>query len=175
MKASVRILITVVAIVVVAVSVALFVVLPILRNVDSNRVAIADRHQKLAKLQEVTRRITNLQDEIARLEDALRFFDSRLPAETEIDVILREVWVIAESKLLTARSIRTRKTEVAARYNAQPITMTFEGPFEGFYEFLLGLERLPRITNVREMVVQKSPTLEGHVQADITVDIFFER
>jgi Tfp pilus assembly protein PilO len=155
--------------------VALFVVWPVLRNIDANRAAIADRHQKLAKLQEVTRRITNLQDEIGRLEDALRFFDSRLPTETEIDVILREVWVIAESKALTARSVRTRKAEMAARYNAQPITMTFEGPFEGFYQFLLGLERLPRITKVREMVLQKSPTIEGHVQADITVDIFFEK
>jgi len=175
MKASVRILVTVAAVVVIGVSVALFVVLPVLRNIDANRAAIADRHQKLAKLQEVTRRITNLQEEIGRLEDALRFFDSRLPTETEIDVILREVWVIAESKALTARSVRTRKTETAARYNTQPITMTFEGPFGGFYEFLLGLERLPRITKVREMVIQKSPTIEGHVQADITVDIFFER
>lgn len=175
MKASVRVLVTVAAIVVIGVSVALFVVLPILRNIDANRVAIADRHQKLAKLQEVTRRITNLQDEIGRLEDALRFFDSRLPTETEIDAILRDVWLIAESKALTARSVRTRKTETAARYSTQPITMTFEGPFGGFYEFLLGLERLPRITKVREMVIQKSPTVEGQVQADITVDIFFER
>jgi Tfp pilus assembly protein PilO len=151
------------------------VVLPILRHIDTNRAAIADRHEKLAKLQEVTRRITNLQDEIGRLEDALRFFDGRLPTETEIDVILREVWLIAESKSLTTRSVRTRKPEIAVRYNAQPITMTFEGPFGGFYEFLLGLERLPRITRVREMVIQKSPTVEGHVQADITVDIFFER
>jgi len=175
MKASVRILITVAAAVVVAVSATFFVVMPIVRHTDEDRAAIADRYQKLAKLQEVTRRITNLQGEITRLEGALQFFDSRLPAETEIDVILREVWVIAESKALTTRSVRTRRPETTARYNAQPITVTFEGSFDGFYEFLLGLERLPRITKVREMMIQKSPTTEGQIQADITVDIFFEK
>jgi Tfp pilus assembly protein PilO len=175
MKASLRILITVAASVALAVAVALLVILPHSRSIGADRQVIAERSAKLTRLQEVTRRITNLQEEVHRLESALRFFDSRLPAETEIDVILREVWVIAESKALTPRSIRTKKPEQGARCNAQPITMTFEGPFQGFYEFLLGLECLPRITKVREMAIQKCPTQEGSILVDMTVDIFYEK
>jgi Tfp pilus assembly protein PilO len=174
MKGSMRILLTLLGIVVVTVAVVFVVVRPLGQRVAADQEAIRDRRDQLVKLQRVARRIDDLQEEIKRLEDALAFFEDRLPQEREIEVILREVWVTAEARSLAARSIRTMKVEAAARYNAQPISLTLEGPFAGFYEFLLCLEQLPRITKVREMQIQKSPTEPGAVLVDMVVDIFFE-
>jgi Tfp pilus assembly protein PilO len=70
---------------------------------------------------------------------------------------------------------RVEVSETMPRYNSQPITLSLEGPFENFYEFLLGLERLPRLTKVRQMQVTKSPLAEGVVQVDLLMDIFFEK
>ena len=175
MTASGRILLTLGGTAVVAAAVSLLVALPVYRTMKVDRAVTAERRDKLVRLQEVTRRITDLQQEVTRLEGALKFFDSRLPAQTELDVILREVWTIAESKSLVPRSVRTKKAEAGPRCNSQPISIAFEGSFQSFYEFLLGLERLPRITKVREMHLQKSMANEGQVLVDMTMDIFYEK
>jgi len=175
MTGPIRILLTVLGLVAVAVAMAILVVMPALRQTEADRVAIQDRRAQLVKLQRVAARISDLKKEVGRLEEALTFFEDRLPQEREIDVILREVWLIAESKSLTPRSVRTSAAETMPRYNSQPITLSLEGPFESFYEFLLGLERLPRLTKVRQMQVTKAPMTEGIVQVNLLMDIFFEK
>jgi Tfp pilus assembly protein PilO len=174
MKGATRILVTLVAVVLVSAAAMWLVILPMLRRAEDDRAAIDDRRSQLVKLERVARRINDLQQEVGRLEGALAFFENRLPQEREVDVILREVWVIAEAKSLTPRSIRCAAPEAQARYRSQPITLTLEGPFEGFYEFLVGLERLPRLTKVRQLQIVKSPMKEGIVQAEVLMDIFFE-
>ena len=158
-----------------AVVVVFLVIMPIQYRTQENAAATQERRAQLARLERVAVRINDLQKEIQRLQDALAFFEDRLPGAKEIDVILREVWLIAEDKALAARRIQTLPTEVMPRYNCQPITMSLEGPFQGFYEFLLALERLPRITKVRQMQIVKSATQEGDVQVDLLMDIFFEK
>jgi Tfp pilus assembly protein PilO len=175
MKGSTRILLTLVAVVLMSAAATWFVILPMLQRADSDRAAVDNLRGQLVKLERVARRINDLQQEVTRLEGALEFFENRLPQEREVDVILREVWVIAEAKSLTPRSIRCAAPEAQARYNSQPITLTLDGPFEGFYDFLVSLERLPRLTKIRQMQITKTPMKEGIVQAELLMDIFFEK
>jgi Tfp pilus assembly protein PilO len=175
MTGPLRILLTAVALALVAGMAGAFAVWPLLQQTSTNQEAIRARRAELVKVQRVVRRISDLKEEIKRLEDALAFFEDRLPEEREIDVILREVWLIADSKSLQPRRIQTDRAENGPRYNTQPITMTLEGNFGRFYEFLLGLERLPRITKVRQMQITKSPTQEGVVEVDLLMDIFCEK
>jgi Tfp pilus assembly protein PilO len=175
MKGSTRILLTMIAMGAISAAVVILVGLPIRRQMTADQAITEERRAQLVTLQNVGRKITCIQDEIDRLQGALEFFEHRLPQEREIDVILREVWKIAEARSLVPRSVRTQAPETAARYSSQPITLSLEGPFEGFYEFLLGLERMPRLTKVRQMQLSKMPGDEGGVQADILMDIFFEK
>jgi Tfp pilus assembly protein PilO len=175
MKGPVRILLTVLGIAGASAALVLLVVLPLRQRAQEDRAIVLERQGQLVRLERVAQRIVHLQTEIKRLEEALAFFDGRLPQLREIDVILREVWKIAESKSLTPRAIRTAPLVVSARYNSQPITMNLEGRFASLYEFLLGLERMPRITKVRQMQITKIPKTEGMVQVDLLVDIFFEK
>ena len=175
MTGPIRILLTVVGLAAIAGLGIGLVVWPLLEQTSADKQAIQARRAELVKVQRVIRRISDLKQEIQRLEDALAFFEDRLPEEREIDVILREVWLIADSKSLTPRRIQTDRSESGSRYNTQPITMTLEGGFHEFYEFLLGLERLPRITKVRQMQMTKSPTQEGVVEVDVLMDIYCEK
>jgi Tfp pilus assembly protein PilO len=104
MKGATRILVTLVAVVLVSAAAMWLVILPMLRRAEDDRAAIDDRRSQLVKLERVARRINDLQQEVGRLEGALAFFENRLPQEREVDVILREVWVIAEAKSLTPHS-----------------------------------------------------------------------
>ncbi len=94
----------------------------------------------------------DLKAEVESLRKAIRFFRSKLPSEEQMDQVLREVWRLALANRLNAKSIRTLPlrdeqtlTDPAGPYAEQPISMKLEGPFEGFYGFLLALEAQPRI------------------------------
>jgi Tfp pilus assembly protein PilO len=170
-----RILMTTVLAVVLGGGIVFFVGGPLRRQTAADNAALEERRTQLVSLQEVAKTITNIKDEIGRLQEALNFFDHRLPKEREIDVILRQVWQIAESKSLTPRSVRTTAPETLARYSSQPIMLSMEGSFEGFYDFLIGLEQMSRLTKVRQMQITKVPTDDNLVSADLLMDIFFEK
>jgi Tfp pilus assembly protein PilO len=138
---------------------------------------------KLRELNYATATIGDLRKEIADLEKAVTFFQSKLPSEKEIDKVLREVWRVAEKNQLVTKSIRTMDrandrvfTDENSPHCEQPITMKLEGDFMGFYSFLLDLENQPRIMRIRQMKItkpEKGP--DGCMRAEIIMSIFFER
>jgi len=144
---------------------------------------IESRQKKLQQLNSATATIGNLKSEISSLEEAIEFFRSKLPSEKEIDKVLKEVWRLAEANQLTTKSIRTLAsspdnllTDPNGPFAEQPIVMKMEGPFTGFYGFLLALETQPRIVRMREMKIEKPiKVAEGHIKVECEVSIFFER
>jgi len=138
---------------------------------------LADIHTKqsaLGNLQQATAGISDLNRKIDELQKAITFFESKLPQEKEVDKILREVWQMAEANSLTTRTIKTMKSERGPNYSEQPIQMSLSGDFNGFYSFLLQLEKLPRITRVTQMKLEKINDHDGEMQAQMTLSIFFE-
>jgi Tfp pilus assembly protein PilO len=151
---------------------------------------IEQRRQKLVQLNQATATIGDLRNEITSLEEAITFFRSKLPSEKEIDKVLREVWKTAETNQLATKSIRPLKagtdqllTDPNGPYAEQPISIQLEGPFPGFYGFLLALEAQPRIMRLQQMNIERlapssvlSPgSEEGQIKANCVVSIFFER
>jgi type IV pilus assembly protein PilO len=142
------------------------------------------RAAKLADVQAMQQSLTNLrvsmagiddQDrKISELQQAITFFESKLPQEKEVDKILKEVWQLAEANSLSTKTIKTLKSERQANYSEQPIELSLSGNFNGFYSFLLQLEKLPRITRVSEMDLTKINGRDGEMEAQLTLSIFFE-
>ena len=134
----------------------------------------AEMREQLSRLDDATAGIDDLSRKIDDLQKAIDFFESKLPQEKEVDKILKEVWQMAEANSLTTKTIKTLKSERSANYSEQPIQMSLSGDFNGFYQFLLQLEKLPRITRVTEMSLQKITEVDGEMQAQMTLNIFFE-
>jgi type IV pilus assembly protein PilO len=132
------------------------------------------RQTALGNLQQATAGIEDLNHKIDELQKAITFFESKLPQEKEVDKILKEVWQMAEANQLQTRTIKTLKSERGPSYSEQPIQMSLSGDFNGFYSFLLQLEKLPRITRVTQMNLQKISDHDGEMQAQVTLSIFFE-
>jgi len=144
---------------------------------------IEARQERLRELNQTIATMGDLRKEIESLEQAVKFFQSKLPNEKEIDKVLQEVWRLAEGNHLTARSIRTLspaadKAPIAAVDGPHelPIAMQLEGDFRGFYAFLQSLENQPRIMRIKKMVLEKlKDGPEGYIQAKFDMSIFFER
>lgn len=144
------------------------------QQIAEAREEIKARQQKLRQLEAATRRISDLGVEIDKLTDAVKLFEGKLPPQREVEVILKQVWELAARHQLTPKSIRTDKPVAAAQYSELPIKMTIVGDFDGFYSFMLDLERLSRITRTPKMSLKKADGEEGQMQADLVLSIFFD-
>ncbi|HYO10842.1 MAG TPA: type 4a pilus biogenesis protein PilO [Tepidisphaeraceae bacterium] len=135
---------------------------------------IRARQQALSNLQQATAGIEDLNRKIDDLQKAITFFEGKLPQEKEVDKILKEVWQMAEANSLQTKSIKTMRSERGPNYSEQPIDMNLSGDFNGFYSFLLQLEKLPRITRVTQMNLTKINDRDGEMQASMRLSIYFE-
>ncbi len=128
----------------------------------------------LENLRQSTSGIADLEKKLTDLEKAISFFDSKLPKEKDVDAIVDSVWRMAESNRLQCKTFKPLKIERGTAYSEQPIELSLEGDFDGFYEFLLQLEKLPRITRATRMDLSKIDAIDGAMSAKLTVVIFFE-
>jgi len=151
-----------------------FVFEPRNKQIVQARMEIRDKQAKLEQLETATRTIPDLDMEIIKLADAVAVFEQKLPAEQEVEVILKEVWNLADRHGLRPRSVRTDRTIPGEQYAEMPIKMVIVGDFDGYYSFLLDLEKLRRITRMPQMKLKKIPAQEGAMEAEVVLSIFFD-
>lgn len=134
-----------------------------------------DRKQRaLADLNRARIGIDDLKQKIDELQQAITFFEGKLPASREMDRVLEDVTRLARENGLEQRTFKTGKSKRAANYSEQPIEMTLAGDFEGFYVYLQQLERFERLTRVTKMDLLKMNERDGAMEAKLTLSIFFE-
>jgi type IV pilus assembly protein PilO len=173
MKFGIRELIFVVLIVgVIALAYPVFVRANAKRNTLKNDTA--QKQVELANLKQATSGIEDMEKKIDEISKAIEFFEKKLPAEKEVDTILREVSQMAEANSLQTKTVKPLKSERGPNYSEQPIQITLSGDFYGYYAFLLQLEKLPRITRVSQMKLEKINDRDGEMTAQMTMSIFFE-
>lgn len=134
----------------------------------------AERQAKLQQLETATLKFADMGKEIDKLSEAIAVFEQRLPAEREVEVILKQIWELAARHRLTPKSVRTDKPVPSAAYTELPIRVVIVGDFDGFYSFLLDLGALRRITHMPDMRIKKVPNEEGLMEADVVLKVFFD-
>lgn len=130
------------------------------------RQSINDRKASLQVLEVEMAKLAGSRQRVTQLQKAITGFEERLPRQGEIDVILREVWVIADAAGLKTQSIKTQKGRQQDTYKVLPIEVRLQGDFIGLYKFLLSLEKLPGVMNVESLKLQMAPA-EGSELVDI--------
>jgi len=153
-----------------------FVFAPWNRQIAQARNEVHGKEAKLQQLQLATANIKDLGHEIDQLSKAINVFEKKLPAQRQVEVVLKEVWQLAAKHGLNPKSVRTDRIVPTAHYAELPIRMEIVGNFDGFYGFLLDLEKLPRITRMPTMHLSKvvGPGADGQIKANIVLSIFFE-
>lgn len=144
--------------------------------------SVSTQCAKLHELAAVSRAVDKLEADCKRLTEANERFYARLPAEKDIDEVLKDTWRLAESNQLATKSIRivdsdrNRLGTPKIPYREQPIAMQIEGDFMGFYGFLLTLENQPRVMRIRQIDIKHlDNSRPGQIQADLLISVFSER
>lgn len=174
MKFGIRELILVSAMIALLICAQVFVFTKTRDKREKMKAEITTWRKELTTLDQKTAGIDNIGRKIEDLQKAISFFEKKLPQEREVDKILKEVWQMAEANSLQTKTVKTLKSERGPNYSEQPIQMNLAGDFNGFYAFLLQLEKLPRITRVSQMKLEKINERDGEMSAQMTLSIFFE-
>ncbi|MEO1583192.1 MAG: type 4a pilus biogenesis protein PilO [Planctomycetota bacterium] len=135
---------------------------------------IEHKKEMLEKLQTVTSRSDSLEEATAEIKAGINAIEARLPTDREIDDVVRQVSALAVESGLGQPGMVARPPVRGTLYMEQPIEMTLTGEFKGFYEFLLALEQMPRITRMPAMAIERSNDVDGHLKAEFTLNIYFE-
>ncbi len=151
-----------------------YMIKPANKNLAEAKGRVQAKLDKLTEFEKTTAAAESLTKQLEELQEAIKFFESKLPPTSEIHKVLEQVTVIAQEQGLKPKTIRTLKKEDNSGYIEQPLEMQLEGNFNSFYSFLLELEKLPRIMKIRKLQLQKQEQSEGQIAADFVVSIFFQ-
>ena len=152
----------------------LWIFKPANENWVEHRNKYTEQQTKLQELTKALEKIDNLNEEVEKLAEAVQFFENKLPKQHEIHKVLEDVTKIADSQNLETRLFKTEKTKPFSVYNEQPIQMELFGNFESFYQFLLELEQMPRITKISDMEIKKDQDVLGAMTVKFTLSIYYD-
>lgn len=151
-----------------------YMIKPANKHLAETKVRLDTKLAQLAKFEKVAAAAEDLTKQLEQLQDAIEFFESKLPPKSQIHEVLEQVTLIAQEQGLNPKTIRTQNEKDNSGYIEQPLKMELEGDFSSFYSFLLELEQLPRIMKIRELDLEKKSRNEGEIAADFIVSIFFQ-
>jgi len=151
-----------------------YMIKPANKNLAEAKNRVDAKLAKLADFEKATAAAEDLTKQLTQLQQAIEFFESKLPPTSQIHLVLEQVTVIAQKEGLKPKTIRTLTQKDNSSYIEQPLRMELQGNFNSFYSFLLELEKLPRIMKIRELKLDKQANSEGQIAADFIVSIFFQ-
>ncbi|MCX5636718.1 MAG: type 4a pilus biogenesis protein PilO [Planctomycetota bacterium] len=151
-----------------------YMIKPANKNLAEAKNRVDAKLAKLADFEKATAAAEDLTKQLTQLQQAIEFFESKLPPTSQIHLVLEQVTVIAQKEGLKPKTIRTLTQKDNSGYIEQPLRMELQGNFNSFYSFLLELEKLPRIMKIRELKLDKQANSEGQIAADFIVSIFFQ-
>jgi len=143
---------------------------------------IATRQQQLDRISKLAERIPDLEAVLITGEQLVQQVEAQLPRRRDVEGVLENIWQIAERNGMQVRSVKTKPPVPTAVYMELPLEVSMDGPFEGFYRFLLELETMPRITRLSQISIQEAglkirgPQHElppGSIATQFTLSIYF--
>jgi type IV pilus assembly protein PilO len=183
MRFGLRELIFFVVLLAVPVASFIYVFKPRNQEIQQAKAEIESKQAKLEKLRQVTDKISDIGAAIEKGKEAIELIEAKLPSEQDVAGILNQVTQVAERNQQVVKSIKSEKPVPAALYMELPLKMNVEGEFDGFYQFLLELENLPRITRIHQLKMQRAisptspvdqPLASRAMKAEFMVSIYFE-
>jgi len=143
-------------------------------NIEQAKGEIAHKREMLDSLRIETSRNDDLKAANETIKTRIDEMEALLPSNKEVDLIVRQVSALAIESGLSPPTLTSKKPVAAARFREQPLEVSTEGSFVGFYEFLLAIEKLPRITRIVDMVIKDSNTEGIEIEANFTLSIYFQ-
>jgi Tfp pilus assembly protein PilO len=153
---------------------------PQARAIKQNTREIEMRKEKLAQLQAQTALAPDLVRATEEIKQSISQIEARMPSSKELDNVLRDVATIAtKCGLRLPKFNRVEQVLAAGSAQEQQLDVEIAGDFTGFYSFLLELEKLPRITRLTDMKLERVTDVDkdkdGALRAHFKLSIYYQQ
>lgn len=139
------------------------------------RQEIEHKQAILEKLRQATAQSADLQKTNLEIRQSIDAIRSRLPTTKEMPDVLRHVASLAARNGLEIPNFKNSdKAQSAGVAMEQQINVEITGDFDGYYRFLQELERMPRITRIPDMQIQRSDKNDGAMVTKFSLSIYYE-
>jgi type IV pilus assembly protein PilO len=139
------------------------------------RSEIDQKNAMLDKLRQATSRRDDLEHANQQIRASIEEIQARLPSGKEMPEVLRQVTTLASKTGLDVPKFTASDKPIQAGLALeQQIDVEINGDFDGFYQFLLELERLPRISRIPDLEIARSKDVDGEMVAKLKLSIYYE-
>jgi type IV pilus assembly protein PilO len=137
------------------------------------------KQQALEKLRATTALKADLEREIGEIRKTIVTVEKNLPTSKELDTVLRDVaQIAAKVGLRVPKFSRVTEVQDAGTAREQQLDVEVAGDFDGFYNFLLQIEKLPRITRMTDLklerIVDAAEDKDGLARASFKLSIYYQ-
>lgn len=142
--------------------------------IEAARQEMDHKRKLLEKLREETARNSDLARANQEIGQRLAEIEARLPSSKEVAEVVRRVSDLAVKSGLNAPVMEMGEQLEAALYREQPLELRLSGTFEAYYQFLLELEQMARITRIPDMKMSRVTTEDGLMNVEFTLSIYYQ-
>jgi type IV pilus assembly protein PilO len=144
-------------------------------EIGKAKAEIEVKEKLLTQLREATAVNADLERANADIRKSIETIEARLPSDKEVDTVLRDVAQIASRNGLRIPQFKKSDNRAPAGIaQEQPLDVEITGDFDGFYQFLLDLEKLPRITRIPDFKISRAEDNDGAMKANFVLSIYYQ-
>lgn len=154
---------------------------PTQNQIDRAKSEVQHMRSILEKLKEEAAKNEDFERANEELQKSVAFIEERLPTNQEIDNVVRQVSQLAIDSGLAPPGIKTNKPQPAGIYQEMPIDMETAGSFAGYQNFMVQLEKLPRVMRIHNMKIVGQDRMSSQqeknapeVKVSFTLSIYFQ-
>lgn len=111
--------------------------------------------------------------EVETLRTRLERFNKKLPRQPELGFFIREITQISQRTSLKKLTVQPGLPRTMELFSELPIALTFEGDFDGVFQFLRQAEDMQRLTRVRSISIKAPDPKSGQVEVQLSMNIYF--
>ena len=145
---------------------------PYWRQTSSLRGEINQLEQQIAQSQSQVGQLKTLQREAQMIHLEVRNYDRLVPGNQDLGPFLAQLSGELDNAGMKDITVRALPPITLGKCQQLPIEVRGVGSFSQFHDFLVRLERLPRMSAVSKMTIESDTGMTGKVTVDLTLSIY---
>ncbi|MFW5653660.1 MAG: type 4a pilus biogenesis protein PilO [Planctomycetota bacterium] len=143
-------------------------------EIQAAKLEIENKSEMLSRLEIVSTQIDDLSSAISDGREAVQVIEAKLPNAENVDNVLSQLSQMGKRHNLNVDAVTPERKVPAAHYMELPIKVELTGDFDGFYNFLLDIEQMSRLTRMMELNMTRSGDENGEMKATFILSVYFE-
>jgi len=131
------------------------------------------KHQELQSSRHEAEKLPAVEMDVQNLKLRLERYDKKLPRQQELGQFIRDITQLSQQSTLRKLTVQPGVPKRHQLFNELPISLNFEGDFLAVFSFLKETEEMQRLTRVRAISVKCRDTKLGHVEVQLSMNIYF--